>query len=174
MGKELSVHAYTKLYKRELFENVRYPVGKISEDAYIIMDIMDQVNTAVFTPCSLYYYVHREDSINTSPFQKKDMTRIEAHLKNFRYIRKAHPEFSKLAYERYLGAIAFVANKIAMSGQKTDSPDAKWVFSKLRKSIFRIYQAEYFSGKRKLLITLLLFSKPLYRRFMRLAKPLTV
>jgi hypothetical protein len=48
IGRELSVHAYTKLYKRALFQKVRYPVGKISEDAYIIMDIMDQVKKSSF------------------------------------------------------------------------------------------------------------------------------
>lgn len=172
IGRELSVHAYTKLYRRVLFEKVRYPFGKISEDAYIIMDIMDQVKKAVFTPCSLYYYVHREDSINTSKFAKKDMTRIEAHKRNYKYIVKMHPDLKKLAYERYLGAIAFVANKIAMSGEHYHDPDVNWIFRKLRRSLPKIYKAEYFSTKRKLLITLLLISKPLYRAFLRKAKPL--
>ena len=172
IGKELSVHAYTKLYKRSLFEHVRYPFGKISEDAYVIMDIMDQVKTAVFTPCSLYYYVHREDSINTSRFNKKDMTRIEAHKRNYEYISKKHPALKKLAYERYLGAVAFVANKIAMSGETYQDPDVDGIFSTLRQNYGKIVKAEYFSKKRKMLLTLLLCSKPLYRAFLRKAKPL--
>ena len=172
IGKELSVHAYTKLYRRFLFENVRYPYGKISEDAYIIMDIMDQVKKAVFTPCSLYYYVHRGDSINTGRFTKKDMTRIEAHKRNYEYISNAHPKLAKLAYERYLGAVAFIANKIAMSGEKYQDPNVDWVFQTLRKNLGNVYKAEYFSRKRKLLITLMLISKSLYRELLRKAKPL--
>ncbi|MBE6864711.1 MAG: glycosyltransferase [Ruminococcus flavefaciens] len=172
IGRELSVHAYTKLYKRALFQKVRYPVGKISEDAYIIMDIMDQVKKAVFTPCSLYFYVHREDSINTSKFTSKDMTRIEAHKKNYIYIKKKHPSLQKLAYERYLGSIAFVAHKIVMSNEKYDNDKVRWVFKTLRKNLIKIYGAEYFSIKRKVLISILLINKHLYRIVIRTAQPL--
>ncbi|MGJ0706244.1 glycosyltransferase family 2 protein, partial [Enterococcus avium] len=33
-GNEISVHAYNKLYKKEIFESLRYPVGKYHEDSY--------------------------------------------------------------------------------------------------------------------------------------------
>lgn len=44
-----------KLYRRRLFDTVRYPKGKTSEDAYVIMDILEQINRAVFTPKTEYY-----------------------------------------------------------------------------------------------------------------------
>lgn len=170
MGKLLSVHAWTKLYKRRLFENVRYPVGKVSEDAYVIMDIMDQVNTAVFTPYSAYYYVHREDSINTGKYRKIDNTRIEAHERNYRYIKEKYPELSELANDRYLGAVVFVAHKMAFTGikEKQDT-DCKRCFAVLRKNIFKIYKSKYFRFKRKIATTILILNKSLYTFFMRKA-----
>lgn len=167
LGKLLSVHAWVKLYKRELFDHVRYPKGKISEDAYIIMDILKQIRTAVFTPYSAYYYVHRGDSINTSLYRKIDLSRIEAHWKNYKYICKNMPKYKKLAFERYLGAVAFVGSKMALSGVKEDDQDCKRVFFILRKNIFKILSGEYFSKKRKLSISTMIISKKVYAEFFR-------
>lgn len=167
-GKLLSVHAGTKLYRRELFQEVRYPVGKISEDAYIIMDILDQVGLAVFTPYSAYYYVHRDGSINTSTYKVSDNTRVEGHYKNYQYIKENFPRLKLLAYDRWLGAIAYVAHKMAFSGIKeSESEDGRKFFTILRKNIFRIYRSHYFSGKRKLSVTLLVMNKDLYRFMIR-------
>lgn len=168
LGKALSVHAWVKLYKRKLFHNVRYPKGKISEDAYVIMDILDQVDTAVFTPYSAYCYVHRAESINTSKYKKIDLTRIEAHWKNYRYICKKKPQYKRLAYERYLGAVAFVAGKMALSGMREDHEECRKIFSVLRKNISWIIRGEYFSPKRKLAIILMLISKKIYADLYRI------
>lgn len=167
-GRLLSVHAVTKLYKRELFKNVRYPVGKISEDAYVIMDILDQVRVAVFTPYSAYCYVHREGSINTGVYKVSDNARVEGHYKNYQYIKKNFPRMELLAYDRWLGAIAFVAHKMAFSSiEEFESKDCREFFVTLRKNILRIYRSRFFSGKRKLSVTLLVINKGLYRFLMK-------
>jgi glycosyltransferase involved in cell wall biosynthesis len=168
LGKLLSVHAWTKLYKRTLFSDVRYPVGKISEDAYVIMNIMEQVKTAVFTPYSAYYYIHREGSINTGAYREVDKTRVEAHEKNYKYISNRFPVLKALAYDRYIGAISFVAHKMAFSCiSERKNSDCKKMFAILRKNIFNIYKSEYFSLKRKISITVLVMSKKLYRFLMK-------
>lgn len=161
LGKLLSVHAYTKLYKRRLFETVRYPKGRISEDAYIIMDILDQVDKAVFTPRTEYYYMHRGDSINTSKYKPIDKTRIEAHEKNYKYIQENYPEYGTLAHDRYLGAVYFVAHKMVMS--RHDKTETNELISILRKNTDSVKKSKYFSGKRKKLIQLMMKNAGLYR-----------
>ncbi|MBR5340087.1 MAG: glycosyltransferase [Lachnospiraceae bacterium] len=167
-GKEVSVHAYTKLYRRELFNGVRYQKGVISEDAYIIMDIMDKVRVAVFTPMSLYYYVHRANSINTSAYEKKDLTRIEAHHKNYLYIKEKYPAFEKLAYDRYLAANAYVADKSIMSKTGLKTPEVKACIGILRDNYGKVLSSDYFRARRKILIGIMLVSKGLYRTIIRL------
>ena len=169
LGKLLSVHACTKLFKRELFGQVRYPKGKVSEDAYVIMDILDQIHTAVFTPYTAYYYVQRNESIKTSAYSKRNLARIEAHQKNYTYICASFPEFRTLAYERYLGANAFVAGQMALSGVTERDRDCAQVFTLLRKKILRILTGQYFSARWKLAILVMVISKSLYRRLYRTA-----
>lgn len=61
--KMLSVVAWNKLYKKEIFKDIRYPLGKLNEDEYIICDILSKANRIAFIKDSLYYYVQRSNSI---------------------------------------------------------------------------------------------------------------
>lgn len=161
-GREVSVHAVTKLYARKLFDGVRYTKGIISEDAYVIMDIMDRVRVAVFTPLALYYYVHRAESINTCAYNPRDLTRLEGHRKNYLYVREKFPRLQKLAFERCLAANAFVVEKSFASGVGADSPEIRACLAFLRKNIPAILRAEFFRPRRKAMILLMAANRRLY------------
>ena len=55
--------AWNKLYKREVFENKRYEVGRLHEDEFIIHKILADIERIVYTDMKLYYYVKRSGSI---------------------------------------------------------------------------------------------------------------
>ena len=63
--KILSVTAVNKLYKKELFEHLRFEIGKIAEDAFIMIALIHHCRKVVATNEKKYYYVHRENSITT-------------------------------------------------------------------------------------------------------------
>lgn len=69
--KNLSTAAWNKLYKRELFDNFRYPIGKIHEDAYIICELLDRAKSISFVKKPLYNYVYRADSLSHTISLKK-------------------------------------------------------------------------------------------------------
>lgn len=168
LGRLLSVHAVTKIYKRRLFDNAHYPVGKVSEDAYIIMDILKQIKKAVFTPYAAYYYVHRGESINTSKFREIDMTRIEAHTKNYHFIKEYYPKYEEIAYDRWLGSIAFIANKMVFSDlEEADMKYYQSILTILKQNVFRIYKSQFFSWKRKISLTILIINKRIYKWIMK-------
>ena len=58
-----NVVAWNKLYKKELFENIRYPKGKAIEDSAIIHYIINQCDNIVVSNLELYFYFQREESI---------------------------------------------------------------------------------------------------------------
>ena len=70
--------AWGKLYKKELFEKIRFPVGKIYEDQYIIPIIFYNSNTVVWTSKKLYGYRQREGSIIRRGFSLKHYDDIGA------------------------------------------------------------------------------------------------
>ena len=55
--------AQAKLYKRFIFDDIRYPVGRLYEDVFIYHDILAKVKQLVLTGQNTYYYLIRSDSI---------------------------------------------------------------------------------------------------------------
>ncbi len=72
----ISTVAWNKLYKKSLFDDIRYPSDKINEDSYIICDLFDKADKISYIIKPLYNYVYRKDSISnifsTSHFDKID------------------------------------------------------------------------------------------------------
>lgn len=60
--------AWGKLYKRELFNNVRYPVGRIHEDGFVTPRLLFSVNRIAVVEEQLYYYFQNAKGITQSPF----------------------------------------------------------------------------------------------------------
>jgi len=56
----------SKLYKKELFNNLRFPVGKYHEDEYTTYLLFYKSTSIAYTSQVLYYYYSRESSIMTS------------------------------------------------------------------------------------------------------------
>lgn len=55
--------AQAKMYKRFIFDNIRYPVGRLYEDTFVYHDVLAQAKRLVLTGKNTYYYQIREDSI---------------------------------------------------------------------------------------------------------------
>ena len=53
---------WNKIYKKEIFAHLRFPVGMMMEDTYIIPDIIDGTQRMVELPDALYYYRARAGS----------------------------------------------------------------------------------------------------------------
>ena len=61
--KEILTVAWNKLYKKHIFENLRYPVGKLHEDEFLIHRVVDNCVSVFFDKSDYYYYRQRGDSI---------------------------------------------------------------------------------------------------------------
>lgn len=68
-------YAWNKMYKKELFFNVQFPVGKKMEDLGTTYKLLLKAGRIAYSTEILYYYYQREDSIlhktNLSFFQDK-------------------------------------------------------------------------------------------------------
>lgn len=55
--------AWNKLYKKELFEDIRYPCGRIHEDIFTSHRLLWKSRKTAVTNLYLYYYLQRNDSL---------------------------------------------------------------------------------------------------------------
>lgn len=70
--------AWNKLYKRELFNGIRYPKGKIHEDVFTTYKLLYKAEKISYTKNAMYYYLQRKTSIMGQKFNVKRLHRLEA------------------------------------------------------------------------------------------------
>ncbi len=88
------VVAWNKLYKSEIFKNndVRYPIGKIHEDEFIIHEVLNVCKKVSFTSVPLYYYLIREGSIMNQTLSEKNIPVYSALEKRVLFFKEKYPE----------------------------------------------------------------------------------
>lgn len=64
---------FNKIYKKSLFDRVKYPSGKIHEDAYVYHHLLHESGQIVFLPDVMYFYRKRADSITNCRFTTKEL-----------------------------------------------------------------------------------------------------
>lgn len=87
------VVAWGKLYKKEIFNDLRYPVGKIHEDEFICHRIFDKINKFVTTSEKLYYYYENPNSITGVGYRLKRINYLEALEDRVKFFKENYPEF---------------------------------------------------------------------------------
>lgn len=65
--------ACAKLYKSNLFDNLRFTDGLYYEDVDIVYQIYWNADSIVETTAKLYGYIHHSGTVTTSAFSKKDL-----------------------------------------------------------------------------------------------------
>lgn len=73
----ITVYVWNKLFKKEVFNNIRFPEGKIYEDSFVICELLDYSKKVSYILKPLYYYVYRKDSI-TNTFNIKHFDKIDS------------------------------------------------------------------------------------------------
>jgi len=58
----ISSMLWDKIYKRNIFENIRLPEGHIFEDAFILPDTLDKTQSIAVINIALYFYFQRDES----------------------------------------------------------------------------------------------------------------
>lgn len=169
-GVKFSVNAVNKLYKKELFDEIKFPKGKLSEDAFTIPLVLARARTVVFDSRPKYFYVHRGDSITTSVFKLQDFNVVEAYEKNLQLVKERFPRFRRQAEFRLLWSYMCVFDKMILSENFTDFESYKKVLAQIRRQTFSVLINPVFSLKRKAVSLVLLVSPRLYGCLLRYQK----
>lgn len=121
---EQMIVAWGKLYKTELFEGIRYPVGRIHEDEFTTYKLLDKAEKITFTTESLLYYWQREDSIMGEGFKLKNkLDYLDALKERAAYFHSAgQSDYSDKSYRSFftesLAAILTLEERNDVDGKK--------------------------------------------------------
>ena len=92
-GAHLHSYACNKLFRRELFANVRFPEGKVFEDVYTYPFLLQRARVVATTSAGLYYYCQNDKGITAQAGGKELNDLLEAHLKHLKLWGELTPAY---------------------------------------------------------------------------------
>lgn len=133
----VSVVAWGKLYKKSLFEGIRFPKGKIHEDEFTTYQLFYKSNKIVELSGRYYYYFQREDSIMGVRKKKFVYDGIEAYEQMGKFfLGHQEEEILYLVKYQYLYMLKDSCRKLKKSGREED----KKIVERLDKKFRREYK----------------------------------
>lgn len=94
LDNNIQSYAWNKLYKKELFDEIKYPVGKKYEDIGTTFYLLEKCNKVVVTEKPEYYYINRQDSIVNNVTETTITDYIELIMQRYDYIEENIKELS--------------------------------------------------------------------------------
>ena len=117
-------HMWTKLFRRDVFEHVRFPVGVIYEDIYVMPYLLEAAGSCAVVNRVVYHYMVRSGSLSTSLDIRRHMDGIHVRMNTAQYMREHHPELVGLANDSVLPLACNVLGKIEHIGR--DKAPEEW------------------------------------------------
>lgn len=108
--------AVDKLYGRELFEGIRYPVGKLSEDVPVTWRIAVRAGRAALIPKPVYCYFHRPNSITTTVSVSDKTFHNVQHIEEIHSeILQSFPELEPDVHYFHVMSLVYVLQTLALT-----------------------------------------------------------
>ena len=108
----MEVTTPTKLYKRALFEGVRYPVGKLYEDIPVAYEVTKRAHKAAHIANRDYYYFQRGSSIQNMAFNPRKLDSVRHCHVLMENVKRDFPRLSRAAECRYLSNVCNILFQI--------------------------------------------------------------
>ena len=152
----LTYYAWNKLYKKELFNNIKFPEGRLYEYTYILCDIFEKATKISFTLKPLYNYVYRSSSLGNA-FNLKHFDKIGSFNKKIEFFdSKKYYDLSNK--EKKGKACELIRNLAKMKLNKIKNKEVyekyyeeliktvkelKWNESNRRVKLFKLFKKHY-------------------------------
>ena len=149
--------AWDKLYKADLFRDIRYPVGEINEDEAIVLQLLSKCTRVCYTNEVFYHYMRRPSSgsITAASFSVKKLA-WQAHCRdNLEFVQAHYPTLVSDAAARYRGSLLWSLTEIALSDENY-AGETQALLSALRSQKELFYAAPFSYRQDRLRMWLLL------------------
>ena len=125
--RDLDNGAWTKLYDRSLFDNIRYPVGRLYEDTATTYKLFDLCDKIVINSIPIYNYMKRRDSITQCKFNEKKLQLIDSTKEMTDYIRNKYFDLNDACNRKLTWAYLSTLSQYASSDCKNEYIEKKLV-----------------------------------------------
>ncbi len=122
--------ACNKLYRRSLFDEIRFPLGKLHEDEFTTYKLFYKARKVIFLDIALYNYDRTRENSITAKFTPKNLDVCEAFYDKLLFYSK-HKDLRKnidLACMTYVHVLMMTLSRYTLSTQKDEERLQKVLF----------------------------------------------
>lgn len=94
VNQKITSHAWNKLYKKEIIEDIPFPKGKLYEDIRMMHKVFSKCSRVAVVKQHLYFYYRRPDSISAVPQIHNKLEYAAAFGDRYKYVKEYSPEYS--------------------------------------------------------------------------------
>ena len=126
LDKNIQSYAWNKLYKKELFDEIKYLIGKKYEDIGTTFYVFEKCNKIVVTSEPEYYYLKRSDSLVNNVTESTVLDYTDIIIQRYLYTQKNIEELRK--YNNYYLAKTLITahNDIELLGSISEKMQEKY------------------------------------------------
>lgn len=166
IGERIPGSICNKLLKRSVANRLKFPVGKIYEDAFYHYDLISTAEKFVVNTKPYYYYYHRDGSITTKPFKNKDLSYIDIYKKYYELILKKYEDLNEEGFFRFAYSYFFILDKMLLEEDYTRLEEYDNVVKFLKRNTVKIFRNHIFRKGRRIAALALLVDIRLYRKLL--------
>lgn len=165
----LDFYAWNKIYKASLFDEIRYPVGKLYEDTRVSYGTVVKSQKVVTTDKVGIKYYENDESIVAQSFNPKQMDNVTERLIIHSDIKLNYPSLVPLSSKRVIDGILSTAYKLATVDEFKNYSEYDHKLKQLFKDNKEDFdKSVYVDWKRIAAFQLYSFSPKLYAKVYRL------
>lgn len=158
-----------KLYRKELFENIRFPEGKLHEDEFTTYKLIYESNKIAYVNKNLYIYRIRDNSITTSEFSSKRAEVLDSIEEKKAYFRNININLDEeLKFNEFVVKI----NVLNMMVDFDSYDNVLWnkISREIKIKRKELFQCPFLKNGHKMYIIMLLIGKWSYVMFRNCVK----
>ena len=166
--KSFDMAVWNKLYKREIIDGISFPIGKKSEDYFVMYQYFDRAKKILILPEAKYHYIQRANSISRGKNVTHDY--IEGSKQQKAFFDKKYPEISFVGNTAY--AFSYIATYNRYLKNKLQLPQnlKKQFKNEVKKYINDIRRNPYITKAKKMQAIIFSHNILLYNILIKLIK----
>lgn len=158
-------HMWNKIFKKELFDNIRFPQGKNFEDIGVFYLLVNKAKNISVIPNKLYYYYERKNSIMGTLTEKSMRDKISIVNERHEFIENNYPSLIKKS-ESYI-----LKNNIYIQKELIKKYGEKVIFNEmycyLRNEILNNYDIKTLNVRERILLIFIKINDKLMLNMLR-------
>lgn len=158
-----TVVVWNKIYKKELFRDIRFPKGRIHEDEFIMYKILHKSNKIIDTNLPMVYYRQRNGSIMNSEFNIKRLDILDAWKERIDFFEDNKlVELKEITESRLCSKLKSMYSELSKSNIKNKDKILKCIKRYMITDYSKFIKNSYITNKGKVALTVCIVNGRLF------------